>query len=90
MSSLSLSMRTMLPSRNKAMKVFSERGTHRICCTDEAEMAPCTRQRGIEARTCLLIRMYFWEKHSNQMISPVENPMMTSIWSFVRVNEFIS
>lgn len=29
--------------------------------------------------TCLLRRMYFWEKHSNQIISPVEKPMMTSM-----------
>ena len=35
--------------------------------------------RSIRGATCLLRRMYFWEKHSNQIISPVENPMITSM-----------
>lgn len=45
------------------------------CCVDGALFI----SYGGGDETCLFRRMYFWEKHSNHIISPVEKPMMTSM-----------
>lgn len=47
--------------------------------SEMSDLIRASRKRQVP-RTFLFIRVYLCEIGSHQMISPVENPMMTSMW----------